>query len=973
MSMDDFADTLWQEFANETEEHLGLVEPILARAGPETASSDDIAQLFRSFHSIKGLARAMDLRGMEAVAHRAEDILGVVRDGRAVLAGHVVDGLLQAVDALGQLRVKVLAKRKNMTAPKPLIRKLDDLFAEMGGGAAPEPAAAPAEEAPAARTGPAFHDNMEMVAIFVEMMRDRLAELALILSPAIADPAVRAQTQDAASSLAHGAAVMGFEQLGDNLAAIEALLPAADGTMLDADRRLQAIRLLSSLSMQAKALAELSQQDAGLGKLAAALADVVGDDGLAQIAGVNELLDRMAADGAAAPVAADLARAGGHLHAILHGLGLARADRLALLIDSVFAGIAGGGADVTGALIAATRAAIEALVPVFQAAGPGRDVAENDEARLTEAMHTALDTGEAAAAADQLALSVRPELREILSPENLGELHEALADGQHLYELLVDFEAEPSVASALLAWLSDGVRAVTNRTILKDGVSWFEFLLLTPLEPTAFKDKLLDIDAELACIKAARRVTDTADGEMLLGEADAAESGAPAPAAAAADGQVQQGPMVLRVSGETIDRFMTQIGETRIVATALTQLIDDGGLGEALAALRRLAARLPADAGEELGQQIQKLDEHQRQLRQADQRIDGALARLHAGALDLRVVPIDTILNRFPRVVRDLAQAIGKQIQLKLEGRDVKVDKSTVQLLGDPLMHMVRNSADHGIEPPEERVARGKPEMATILMRAAQRGNEVTVEVSDDGRGLNTEAIRRKAVARGLIGEEASRRLPQDEICRFILQPGFSTAEKVTETSGRGVGMDVVHASVLRLGGEIEIRTRPGKGATFILHLPLSAALQTALIVEVGGQNLAIPDRAVAAVEEVLADSIRLVGHQRTVLRHGQLMPIYRLGQLLRLSDRAAAPRTSFPMVVVASGPHAIGIEVDRLRRRQELFLKDLHPKLAAFPAIGGASVMGDGRVVLVLDADGLIQLARRGTTGAATASQAAS
>lgn len=957
-SEDDFAETLWHEFANETEEHLNLVEPILARGGSASSSADDIAQLFRSFHSIKGLARAMDLRGMEALAHRAEDVLGMVRDGRVELEDHITDALLEAVDALGQLRRKVLDKRKNAAAPRTLVRRLDQLFADLGGrtgrAAGHEPET-PAQVDDAEGASP-FHDNMDMVVIFVEMMRDRVADLSLVLGVTMSDE-VRAQVADAASSLAHGANVMGFEQLGANLQSLEAIIPSGPGG-LDAEQRVRAFSLLSSISTQAATLAELSGHDAGHARLAEAMARLAGEDGVQRIAEATALLQSVA-PGDVRIVAASLRGHVQHLHAALGGIGRPHAARLALLLDSVVAGLTEG--DVAGgaSLVNAMRAALTALGPTVQGSGAA-DLDSATAEKLADAVRASIGGG-ATAAADQLALEIRPELREILSPGNLAELHEAHERGEHLYEILIDFEADPTVASSLLAWLSDAVRSITNRTILKGGASWFEFLVLASLDATTLKDKLFDLDANLACIKSVRRVTESDEGEMILGDADMVTAEEAAPAAAVGDAHVQHGPMVLRVSGETIDRFMTQIGEARIIATALSQLVEDGGLPEILAALRRIGARLPSDAAEDLARAAQRLDEHNRLLRQSDQRIDGALARLHSAALDLRVVPIDTILNRFPRVVRDLAQASGKKIQLLLEGRDVKVDKSTVQLLVDPLMHMVRNSADHGIEPPEERAAKDKPVTATIVMRAAQRGNEVLVEVSDDGRGLNTEAIRRKAVARGLVGDEASRRLSMEEICRFILQPGFSTAEKVTETSGRGVGMDVVHASVLRLGGEIEIKTRPGLGATFILHLPLSAALQTALIVDVGGQSLTVPDRAVAAVEEVASDAVRMVGHQRTIMRQGQLMPIYRLGQLLRLSAGEDAPRASFPMVIVSSGPHAIGLEVDRLRRRQELFLKDLHPKLAAFPAIGGASVMGDGRVILVLDADGLIQLARRG------------
>ena len=236
--------------------------------------------------------------------------------------------------------------------------------------------------------------------------------------------------------------------------------------------------------------------------------------------------------------------------------------------------------------------------------------------------------------------------------------------------------------------------------------------------------------------------------------------------------------------------------------------------------------------------------------------VETDLRRLQASALELRVVPIDTILTRFPRVVRTLAQEQGKNVRLTLEGRDVQVDKSMVELLVDPLMHMVRNAVDHGIEPPDERARAGKPVQASVTLGAVQRGGEVQVQVSDDGRGLNEAAILEKAVARGLTTVADAQRLKPHEIHRFIFAPGFSTAAKVTETSGRGVGMDVVLNTVQQLGGDIDVETKAGGGATFTLRLPLSAAMQASLLVRVNGQTFGIAERFVSSVLEVAAEDM---------------------------------------------------------------------------------------------------------------------
>ena len=332
----------------------------------------------------------------------------------------------------------------------------------------------------------------------------------------------------------------------------------------------------------------------------------------------------------------------------------------------------------------------------------------------------------------------------------------------------------------------------------------------------------------------------------------------------------------------------------------------------------------------------------------------------------LRVVPMETVFKRFPRLVRDLAQSQGKRIRLDQTGQEVKIDKAMVEVLSDPLMHMVRNSADHGIESPEERRATGKSEEAQILINALQQGSRVIVQVSDDGRGIDTEKVRKKAVDRGLVKEADSLHLSQEEIFNFLFLPGFSTAEKVTETSGRGVGMDVVRNNVMRLGGKIHIKSELGKGSMFTLEMPLSAAVQEVMLVSVAGQTLALPGRYVAEVVEIENGSVQSVKGRQAVLLRGAFLPLVYMGDLLGF-DRVATDKARYrAAVVVSNGQQMVGIEVDQMIGRRELFVKDIHPRLAALPGVGGASIMGDGKVVLILDGESLLRLAQSAPVKAA-------
>jgi chemotaxis protein histidine kinase CheA len=284
-----------------------------------------------------------------------------------------------------------------------------------------------------------------------------------------------------------------------------------------------------------------------------------------------------------------------------------------------------------------------------------------------------------------------------------------------------------------------------------------------------------------------------------------------------------------------------------------------------------------------------------------------------------------------------------------------------VESLADPLLHMVRNSADHGVEKPEDRRQAGKPEEAVIRIQAEQQGSRIVIRVSDDGRGMDPERIRRKAVERGLVKEEDSMQMSKEEILQFIFRAGFSTAEVVTETSGRGVGMDVVRTNVMRLGGSIQLDSHIGKGSTFTMLMPLSAAVQEVLLVQTVGQTLAIPGRYVAELVELGDFQVQTVKGRAAILLRGSFLPIVRLEDLLGFApDPDEAHRF---IVVLSDGQRTLGVSVSEFVGRQELFTKDIHPRLAALPGVGGASILGDGRVVLILDAAALYRLAENIST----------
>ncbi|MDX2103784.1 MAG: chemotaxis protein CheW [Alphaproteobacteria bacterium] len=1031
--MNDLVETLWGQFGVETEEHLDLIEPLLARAGPDGVDADGIGQLFRSFHSIKGLARAMDLLAMERVAHQSENLLGLVRDGSVPLDARLVDNLLQAVDSLKALREVAIATRADGEMPDELVDQLARMFAALSGqpvSAAspppPPPASTSAPPATAPEPGEAgdssavfdLHEDPEMLAIFVEMVQTRLPELALALDAERTDGGALAA--EAAEAISYAATVMEFQRVAEDLERLARSIPTDHQP--DAEERRALLLQIGDIREQMAFVGEATGQDVGADVLADVLAQFIRDDLASLIQELADAYGHIEMDASEGDLDAlytdsgEFAEVARRVFAVVSSVGCQSLGRLLLLLADVYHRVASGDLMPAIELFEATTPILEAvdLRAALTAGDPITDLDPAVEAELSRGFRQALAvmSGEsiaetAGAGAVVAGLHLKPEMMEVLSGDAQARLTAALGEaGTYAYELTLHLESTSEAAGNFVEWLSTAVESITNRTVLMDTESWFEFLVLAKLPPEEMQTQLATLDPGLDCLKAAAQVTAEPGGRPLVGAAPppaaapsepspppppaavarvpSGEAASSQPAAPPSDGEGQARPaparpaakpaveakgqassQVLRVRSETIDGFMSQISELRVAVTGIAMLNEDTRWPTALATLRRVIEALPSDTQGEGVNALQVLADYLRQVRGFEERLDSLLGRLNANALDLRVVPIDTIFNRFPRAVRDLAQAQGKDIRLVLEGRDVRVDKGMVELLVDPLMHMVRNGIDHGIEPPDQREAAGKPAEATLALRAQQRGAEVVVDVVDDGRGLDVDAIGAKAVERGLATAAELARLTPRQIFRFIFAPGFSTAKQVTETSGRGVGMDVVLTSVNKLGGDIEISSERGRGTTITLRLPLSAALQSALLVEADGQFLGIPERHITAIATVAPDQIQYVSGQPAIVHRNAFLPIYPLGALLGMGE-AQPIRDVRQVVILSNGRNAIGVAVDRLLRRQELFLKDLHPALAALPAIGGASVLGDGRVVLVLDVDGLIQVAQRGAAAAA-------
>jgi two-component system chemotaxis sensor kinase CheA len=329
-------------------------------------------------------------------------------------------------------------------------------------------------------------------------------------------------------------------------------------------------------------------------------------------------------------------------------------------------------------------------------------------------------------------------------------------------------------------------------------------------------------------------------------------------------------------------------------------------------------------------------------------RVDSLVRRLQQQAMKLRMMPLEMITDRFPRSVRDLARKRGKEIQFEIVGKEIELDRAILEELPDSLLHIFRNAIDHGIEPPEERVRKGKPPSGTIRLEASKERESVVIRVSDDGRGMEPAVIRRTALERGLITQEMHDSLSDDEALNLITAPGFSTAREVTDVSGRGVGMDVVKASIESLRGGLLIESAAGQGSTITLKLPLTLAVVTVLLVEAGGERYALPIASVEQIMEVSAEEIQRSQGQELIARDGILLPLVRLDRVLGCPQEAS---TLNPLVVLCMmRGRLVGVAVDRMIGYREVVVKSLGKALKAIRGFAGVTILGDGSTVLILD-----------------------
>lgn len=435
------------------------------------------------------------------------------------------------------------------------------------------------------------------------------------------------------------------------------------------------------------------------------------------------------------------------------------------------------------------------------------------------------------------------------------------------------------------------------------------------------------------------------------------------PSAARPDAAAQ----TLRVGIDKLDKVMNLVGELAINKIAFDEKLQNLTTGfEALRRSRRVSAGI--GGGREASADLLGLEDdvevHMTDLAYISDRLNALTTELQEGVMKTRMVPVSQVFNKFPRAVRDLSRATGKTLNLVIEGAETEIDKTVIEKIGDPLMHLVRNAADHGVEPAEDRARTGKPAAGLIRLAASQVGDHIQIEIEDDGAGIDPRKMRQSAVRKGLLTEEAAACLGDREALNLIFLPGFSTAAAVTDLSGRGVGMDVVRDNLEALKGSLEIFSEVGKGTLFQIKLPLTLAIIQVLLVRCADQVFAIP---IFSIEENLfcrAEEVRLVGTHEVINLRGETLPLCRLETVLGLPPArrrrsgagVAARQGVLPVIVVESSGTRIGLVVDEQVKKQEVVIRNLGTLLKKVRYAAGSTILGDGRVVLILDVPTLVK-----------------
>ncbi len=675
-------------------------------------------------------------------------------------------------------------------------------------------------------------------------------------------------------------------------------------------------------------------------------------------------------------------------------------------VEDVFDDIRGSNKAVTGDLVDLLLSAVDTIKAMLEARASG-EVYESDYTSIVNGLRTA--TG--GTAAEMKPAVVEPGSSAALSSEELQELREAADEDANLYAVQVSFDESNPMNSvggiqAFAALKQTGFilktdpdfdslysdqfhPMVTYYLASEASVSEIEESVVLPDVTTGAEVRVLADSGAAARTPGIPHEATPESAEEEQAEPDEAQRPA-AESRAPGEEKRKSTPSnsVLRVDSRRVDNLLNLVSETVINKASFNQVSNE--FADAMteftsseegyrSSLRELFDSLPSylermqrgasakdikrEINERFGELYTEFDEFSGQFRQSVTKFRSNAANLgritgelQEGVMRIRMVPISQIFSRFPRLVRDLTRSLNKSVDLNIEGEDTELDKSVIEDLLDPLIHCVRNSIDHGIESPDDRQTAGKQESGTLTLRASNEGNMIIIEISDDGRGIDVAAVRQKAIDRGVI--HPSKALSDLEAFNLIFDPGFSTAAKVSNISGRGVGLDVVKKQIEKLNGTVTVWSSPGEGTTFTMKIPLTLAIIQGLMVRVGAETYAIPITAVVESHRIKPDEIRMLDNHEVLNVRDDVVSLLRLSRIFRISTDQQ--QGYLFVVIVGSGDKKVGLVVDSLIGEEDVVIKPLRDRYTNAPGIAGANITGDGRVSLIIDVAQLLDLGLR-------------
>ncbi len=672
---------------------------------------------------------------------------------------------------------------------------------------------------------------------------------------------------------------------------------------------------------------------------------------------LNEHILELEKDPENADTINEIFRAAHTLKGMSGTMGFARMQRLTHDMENVFQEIRNGNMKANAKLVDILFRGLDALESYLDViSSSGNEGTEDNEDiinDLNEMVAEGTGSGSEKAPAKPVEKKAEPSPKSENARENKYEsipvseyeivaMDNAKAEGQNVFGITVYLQ-ETCILKAARAFLvfksvenkGELIKSVPDTEKIEDEEFEFDFswILATKESKETIKKLIMNV-SEIAdvCIDDFKYASGSVDAQPVKQNQETTnenkENKETAKKAAAPKGKVAS--RSVRVDIDKLDVLMNLVSELIIAKNALVSVTSSGD------------GSVDVSGSQTFHENIEYLER--------------VTTNLHESVMKVRMVPIESVVNRFPRMIRDLNRKLDKKMELYMSGEDTELDRTVIDELGDPLMHLLRNSADHGLESNEERVRLGKPEVGSIFLDAYQDGNNVTIEVRDDGGGIDTEKVKNKAIQKGTITAQQAETMTDKDFIDLLFRPSFSTADQISDVSGRGVGLDVVKTKIESLGGSIEARTVKGEGSTFTIQLPLTLAIIQALMVEVGTEKYAIPLGNINTIEDVMPNEIKLVQSQEVIHLRGNVIPIIRMNEVLEMEDyEKNSESESEIVVVVKKGDQRIGLVVDKLLGQQETVIKSMGHHITNAKLFSGATILGDGEVALILDTNTLI------------------